>query len=67
MAMNKHWSVDESELAKNPEAYAIWKLEQRINWGIGEKIMSKIDLLKFWDRLDIDPWKQKALAMAIFG
>jgi hypothetical protein len=66
MAMNKHWSVDEKELAKNPEAYAIWKLEQRINWGIGERIMSKIDLLKFWDRLDIDPWKRKALDLALF-
>ncbi len=64
--MNKHWSVDEKELAKNPEAYAIWKLEQRINWGIGERIMSKIDLLKFWDRLDIDPWKRKALDLALF-
>ncbi|MFA6554410.1 MAG: hypothetical protein WCS89_02765 [Candidatus Paceibacterota bacterium] len=65
--MNKHWSVDEKELVKNPEAHTIWKLEQRINWGIGEKIMSKVDLLKFWDRLDIDPWKRKALALALFA
>lgn len=64
--MNKHWSVNEKELAKNPEAYAVWKLEQRINWGIGERIMSKIDLLKFWNRLDIDPWKRKALELTLF-
>lgn len=65
--MNKHWSVDESELAKNPEAYAIWRLEQRINWGIGKLIMDKVELLKFWDRLDIDPWKRKALALTLFA
>lgn len=65
--MNKHWSVDENELAKNPEAYTIWKLEQRINWGIGELVMNKIELLKFWDRLDIDPWKRKVLALTLFA
>ncbi len=65
--MNKHWSVNETELSKDPEAYTIWKLEQRINWGIGERIMKRLDLLKFWDRLDIDPWKRKALALALFA
>lgn len=65
--MNKHWSVNENKLAKNPEAYIIWKLEQRINWGIGERIMSKIELLKFWYRLDIDPWKRKALGLVLFN
>jgi hypothetical protein len=65
--MNKHWSVDEQTLRKDPETYAIWKLEQRINWGIGELIMKRVDLLKFWEKIDIDPWRRKALALTLFG
>ncbi|MBI2100194.1 MAG: hypothetical protein HYT48_02550 [Candidatus Vogelbacteria bacterium] len=63
--MNKHWSVDTTELEKNPEQLAIWKLEQQINWGIGEVKISKKNLLKYWDKIDIDPYKRRALALAL--
>lgn len=63
--MKKHWSVDESELSKDPEAYAIWKLEQRINWGVGDPRMSKAELKRYWNKLDLDPWKRKALSLAL--
>jgi len=57
----KHWSVDEEQLKKDPQAYAIWRLEQRINFGIGEKKIDRNLLTKYWDQLDIDPHKRKAL------
>ncbi len=65
--MKSHWSVNTTELEKDPEAFAIWKLEQAINWGIGvtDKI-NKADLITYWDKIDIDPWKRKALSLALF-
>mgnify|MGYP001582614531 CR=1 FL=1 len=63
---SKHWSVDINELQKNPEAFLVWQLEQRINWGIGEDKINKKDLLKYWERINIDVWKRKALTLALF-
>ena len=62
----KHWSVNTTELEKIPESFAIWKLEQWVNYGIGNNLVKKIDLIKYWDRLDIDEWKRKALSLALF-
>ncbi len=62
----KHWSVDETELKKDPVAYAIWKLEQRINYGLGEKKIKKSELIEYWEKIDIDPFKRKALSLALF-
>jgi len=64
--MKKHWSVDTTELEKDPEAFAIWSLEQRINWGIGKERMKETELRKYWDRIDIDPFKRRALGLALF-
>ncbi|MBI3305880.1 hypothetical protein HYZ82_01950 [Candidatus Nomurabacteria bacterium] len=64
--MNKHWSVNKKELEKDPESLAVWRLEQWINWGIGDSKAKKADLVKYWHRLDIDEWKRKALSLALF-
>ena len=61
----KHWSVDEEELKKDPEKYTIWRLEQRINFGVGDLKISRAELSQHWDKLDIDPYKRKALALAL--
>ncbi len=61
----QHWSVDETELKKDPEQYAIWRLEQRINFGLGAEKMNRTELKKYWDKLDIDPVKRKALLLAL--
>ena len=63
--MIKHWSIDTTELEKDPEDFAVWKLEQWVNWGIGDEKVSKADLIKYWDKLDIDEWKRKAISRAI--
>ena len=64
--MNNHWSVDTTELEKDIDAFAIWNLEQSINWGIGGDKISKNTLLKYWDKIDIDVFKRKALSLVIF-
>lgn len=63
--MNNHWSVNTKELEKDPDSLAIWKLEQWVNWGIGTLKVKKTDLVKYWDRLDIDEWRRKALSLAL--
>ncbi|MBI2623124.1 MAG: hypothetical protein HYW65_00920 [Candidatus Liptonbacteria bacterium] len=60
-----HWSVDETELKKDPEQYAIWRLEQRINWGLGNAKINKKELRAYWEKIDIDPLTRKALALAL--
>ena len=65
--MNNHWSVDIQEFKKkDKDAFTIWDLEQRVNWDIGEGKISKKDLLKYWNRIDIDVFKRKALSLALF-
>lgn len=64
--MKNHWSVDTKELEKDPEGFAVWKLEQWVNWGIGTTKARRTDLIKYWDKLDIDEWKRKALSLALF-
>lgn len=61
----QHWSVDETELKKDPERYAIWRLEQRINFGVGEEKLDRAELKKYWDKIDIDPAKRRALSLAL--
>lgn len=53
-------------MAKDPEAFAIWKIEQRVNWGIGEGRLQIVELKKYWDKIDIDPFKRRALELAVF-
>lgn len=64
--MKKHWSVNTKELEKDTESFAVWRLEQWVNWGIGDTKVKKIDLIKYWDKIDIDEWKRKALSLALF-
>ena len=45
----KHWSVDTTELEKYPEAFAVWKLEQAVNFGIRNGKVSERQLRKYWD------------------
>jgi hypothetical protein len=63
--MQKHWSVDTTELQKDPDAHAIWTLEQAINFGIRDRQISRELLTKYWDRLDLDPVKKKYLAFLL--
>ena len=58
-----NWSTDTSKLKKNPEKYAIWRLEQLVNFGLnGEKIQKSL-LKKHWHKLNIDPKRKKVLKL----
>jgi hypothetical protein len=61
----KHWSVDTTELKKDPEAFAAWKLEQAVNYGLRQGRISARELRKYWDRLDLDPPKKRFLALLL--
>ncbi|MFA4845838.1 MAG: hypothetical protein WC654_04745 [Patescibacteria group bacterium] len=60
-----NWSTDTTQLAKDPEKYAIWQIEQMVNFGLdGEKLKER-DVKKYWDRLVIDPSRRKFLSLLI--
>lgn len=61
-----NWSVDEKQLKKYPEEYKIWKLEQMINWGLGEEKLDEKLLRKYWHKLFLDPIKKKYLAFLLW-
>lgn len=56
-----NWSVDTKFLAKYPQKYKIWRLEQLINFGLGEQKINRSDLKKYFLKLTVDPQKKKYL------
>jgi len=60
-----NWSVDEDKLKANPAAYRLWRLEQMINFGLGDERLRRSDLLKYWPKLKIDPARQKFLRLLL--
>jgi hypothetical protein len=63
----RNWSTDEARLKKNKEEYAIWKLEQMVNFGLEGKKLKKKELLKYWGDLHIDPARKKLLHLFLYG
>ena len=61
----KHWSVDTTKLEKDAKAFAVWQLEQAINFGLRDSKIKKSDLRAHWEKLDLDPAKKKFLALAL--
>jgi hypothetical protein len=63
----QNWSVDVSELKKNKEKYAIWRLEQMVNFGLGKEKLNCRDLKKYWNKLYLDPTKKRYLSLLLWG
>ena len=61
----KNWSTNTKELKKNREEYAIWKLEQLVNFGLGKEKIKKSELKKYWNKIEIDENKRKFLSLII--
>ena len=59
----KNWSTNTSELQKDKEKFLPWRLEQLINFGLGEEKIDINELRKYWDVLSIDPYKKKFLSL----
>ncbi len=54
----KNWSTDTKKLRKDKDKFAIWKLEQLVNFGLGKKKIKKSELKKYWNIINIDPQKE---------
>jgi len=63
----KNWSVDTKFLAKYPEKFKVWKLEQLINYGLGTDKIKRSDLKKYLPHLLIDPLKKRFLEFLLSG
>ena len=61
----KNWSTNEEYLKKYPEKYNIWKLEQLINFGLGNEKLSLQNVKKNINKLAIDPLKKRYLKFLI--
>lgn len=62
----RNWSVDVTKLKENLKKYIIWKLEQRINFGLEDEKLSESQLRKYWPNLTIDPAKRSYLAQLLW-
>lgn len=62
-----NWSVDEKKIRKNKEKYAIWRLEQMVNFGLGKEKLKTNILRKYWSKLQIDPARKKFLQLLLNG
>ena len=56
-----NWSVDEQALKKNPAQYTRWRLEQLINYGLGDEKINADDLRSALPKLTLDPAKKRYL------
>ena len=61
-----NWSIDTRKLKRYPEKYAIWKLEQLINFGLDGKKLKLSELKKYFSMLQIDPQKKRYLKFLLF-
>ena len=61
----KNWSVDIKKLKKDKEKFAIWKLEQMVNFGLDGKKIKKSELKKYWKIINIDQAKRKFLSLFV--
>lgn len=61
-----NWSTNTERLKKNPQEYAIWKLEQQINFGLGKDKLNKKKLIKYWNKIVIDPAKRTYLKFLLY-
>jgi hypothetical protein len=56
-----NWSMITTILKKNPEKYQVWRLEQLINFGLGNEKLNALELRKYWNRLNLDPKRKNVL------
>ena len=63
-----NWSVDEKYLARYPQKYKLWKLEQQLSYGLeGEKV-SRSEIISHWPYLQkrLDPQRRKFLEFLLW-
>jgi hypothetical protein len=60
-----NWSTDTKKLSQNKDAFTIWQLEQKINYGLGSEKLKRGELEKYWRRLQIDPYRRQFLDLLL--
>ena len=60
-----NWSTDTTELKKDPEKYAVWELEQLINFGLNGSLLDEGKLRLYWSRLNLDPGRKAYLSFLL--
>lgn len=58
----KNWSTDVKKLSKDKDKFVIWKLEQLVNFGLGKERINADELKKYWNIIDIEPFKRRFLS-----
>jgi len=61
----KNWSTNTKKLKGNKDKFAIWELEQLVNFGLGKKRIKKRELKKYWSIINIDSSKRKFLSLFV--
>lgn len=61
-----NWSVDIKKLKKDPEKFIVWKLEQSINYGLGDDKLNLKEIKKYFKKLNIDPDKRAYLNFILY-
>ena len=62
-----NWSVDETKLKRDPEAYEIWRLEQAVNYGLNGEKLNRASLQKYFEKLFIeDSYRREFLNMLLW-
>lgn len=60
-----NWSVDTTQLKKDPKRYTIWHLERLINFGLNGEKISRKDLNHYFTQLHIEPRKKRYLKLLL--
>lgn len=61
-----NWSTNTKEIRKDKDTYSKWKMEQLINFGLGNSKIKKQKLLQLMPSLDIDSAKKKYLSFLLW-
>lgn len=62
-----NWSTDLRALKKDKEKYAIWKIEQMVNFGLDGQKLDEKKLRKYFSRINIDPARREFLHLLLYG
>lgn len=60
-----NWSTNIKELKKDKEKYAIWKIEQVVNFGLGGEKIKEKEFQKYWRKINADPSRLKFLKLLV--
>lgn len=62
----RNWSTNTTELRKDKKQYAIWRLEQMVNFGLEGKKINRRELKKYWSNLSLDYNKKIYLSFLLW-